>query len=108
VIRGFTAVVDPQVLGWNLEAHLRLYTTGAIPFAQMRSDLEAVPEIVEAFTVAGAADAVLRVVAADMAHLERVLSRLRGLPYVQQTDTALLLSTLLHRPVASSGSAGSG
>jgi len=32
-----------------------------------------------------------------------VLSRLRGLPYVQQTDTALLLSTLLNRPVRGVG-----
>jgi DNA-binding Lrp family transcriptional regulator len=99
VIRGFTAVVDPQVLGWNIEAHLRVFTTGAVPFATMRSDLESMPEIVEAFTAAGPADAVLRVVAADMAHLERVISLVRGLPYVQQTDTTLLLSTLVHRPM---------
>ena len=100
VIRGFTAVVDPQVLGWNLEAHVELFTTGTIPFATMRHDLEALPEVVEAFTVAGQADALLRVVAGDMVHLERVISRLRGLAYVQQTSTTLLLSRLLHRPMA--------
>jgi DNA-binding Lrp family transcriptional regulator len=63
VIRGFTAVVDPQV--------------------------------------SGSADAVLRVVAADVVQLERVISRLRGLTYVQQTDTTMLLSRLLSRPAAS-------
>ena len=57
------------------------------------------PEVVEAFTVAGAADAFLRVVASDMMHLERVISRLRGLDYVQQTSTTLLLSRLIHRPI---------
>lgn len=103
VIRGFTVVVDPQVLGWNLEAHLRVFTTGAVPFSKMRSDLETLPEIVEAFTVAGPADAILRVVAADMAHLERVISHVRGLPYVQQTDSTLLLSMLLQRPRAGPG-----
>jgi hypothetical protein len=35
-----------------------------------------------------------------MIHLERVISRVRGLSYVQQTDTTLLLSRLLHRPMA--------
>ncbi|MBA2638728.1 MAG: Lrp/AsnC family transcriptional regulator [Nocardioidaceae bacterium] len=100
VIRGFTAVVDPQVLGWNLEAHVELFTTGTVPFPTMRRDLEALPEVAEAFTVAGKADAVLRVVAGDMMHLERVISRVRGLGYVQQTDTTLLLSRLLHRPMA--------
>ncbi len=100
VIRAFTAVVDPQVLGWNLEAHVELFTNGTVPFSTMRRDLEALPEVAEAFTVAGKADALLRVVAGDMIHLERVISRVRGLAYVQQTDTTLLLSRLLHRPIA--------
>ncbi len=96
-IRGFAAVVDPHTMGWELEALVALFTNGTVPFATMRADLEEAPEIVEAFTVAGAADAMLRVVAADVPHLERVISRLRGLPYVQQTDTTMLLSTLVRR-----------
>ena len=100
VIRGFTAVVDPQALGWALEAQVQLFTNGTVPFPTMRRDLERLPEVVEASTVSGSADAVLRVVAADVLQLERVISRLRGLPYVQQTDTTMLLSRLLSRPVA--------
>ena len=101
-IRGFAAVVDPHTMGWRLEAMVELFTNGTVPFERMRADLEEAPEIVEAFTVAGAADAVLRVVAADVPHLERVISRLRGLPYVQQTDTTMLLSTLVRRPAVPS------
>ncbi len=97
-IRGFTAVVEPQALGWQIEAVVQLYTNGTVPFAAMRDDLEGIPEIVEAFTVAGAADAMLRVVVGDVPHLERVISRLRGLAYVQQTDTTMLLSALVRRP----------
>jgi DNA-binding Lrp family transcriptional regulator len=100
VIRGFTAVVDPQVLGWALEAQVQLFTNGTVSFPTMRRDLERLPEVIEASTVSGSADAVLRVVAADVVQLERVISRLRGLPYVQQTDTTMLLSRLLSRPVA--------
>ena len=97
-IRGFTAVVEPQAMGWDIEAVVQLYTNGTVPFATMRDDLDDITEIVEAFTVAGAADAMLRVVAGDVPHLERVISRLRGLPYVQQTDTTMLLSVLVRRP----------
>lgn len=100
VIRGFTAVVDPQVLGWNLEAHVAIFTQGTVAYDTMRQDLEAVPEVIEAFTVAGKADTVVRVVAGDMTGLEHVISRIRALPYVQQTDTTLLLSRLLSKPVA--------
>jgi hypothetical protein len=64
----------------------------------MRQDLDAMPEVVSASTVSGGADAMLRVVAADARHLERVISRLRDLTYVQQTNTVLLLSNLLSRP----------
>ena len=97
-IRGFTAVVEPHAMGWEIEALVQLYTNGTVPFETMRDDLEDVTEIVEAFTVAGAADAMVRVVAGDVPHLERVISRLRGLSYVQQTDTTMLLSVLVRRP----------
>jgi len=95
VIRRFTAVVDPEVLGWHLAAVIQLFTNGTVPFSTMRRDLDAVPEVVSAFTVSGRADAMLRVVASDVGHLERVISRVRRLPYVQQTDTTMLLSSLL-------------
>ena len=97
-IRGFTAVVEPHAMGWEIEAVVQLFTNGTVPFETMRADLEDVTEIVEAFTVAGAADAMLRVVAGDVPHLERVISRLRALPYVQQTDTTMLLSVMVRRP----------
>ena len=85
-------------MGWEIEAVVQLYTNGTVPFETMRTDLEDVAEVVEAFTVAGAADAMLRVVAGDVPHLERVISRLRGLSYVQQTDTTMLLSVMVRRP----------
>jgi DNA-binding Lrp family transcriptional regulator len=100
VIRGFTAVVDPQVLGWTLEAQVQLFTNGTVPFSTMRRDLQRLPEVIEASTVSGSADAVLRVVAADVVQLERVISRLRALTYVQQTDTTMVLSRLLSRQLA--------
>ena len=97
VIRRFTAVVDPDVLGWQLSAVIQLYTNGTVPFSTMRRDLGSLTEVVWAYTVSGRADAVLRVVASDVGHLERVISRVRRLPYVQQTDTTMLLSSLLPR-----------
>jgi DNA-binding Lrp family transcriptional regulator len=98
VIKGFVAVVDPAVVGWTMQAMVQLFTNGTVPFARMRSDLASLPEIIEAYTISGAADAVLRVVAKDLVHLEQVISRLRGLSYVQQTDTTMLLSSLVRDP----------
>jgi DNA-binding Lrp family transcriptional regulator len=97
-IRGFTAVVDPVVMGWALTASVELFTTGTVPVERMRRDLDVMPEVVSAETVSGGADAMLRVVASDARHLERVVRRLRDLTYVQQTNTVLVLSNLLSRP----------
>lgn len=96
-IRGFTALVDPQAMGWTLQAVVQLYTIGTVTFARLRHDLESVPEVTEALTITGAADTILRVVARDAEHLERVIARLRALDYVRQTDTTMVLSTLLRR-----------
>lgn len=97
VIRGFTALVDPQAIGGSFQVLVQVFTRGTVPFPRMRKDLETIPEVIEAETVTGPADAVVRVVAGDGEHLERVISRLRSLEYVRQTDTTMVLSTLVRR-----------
>lgn len=97
VIRGFTAQVDPEGLGWTLQASVQLFTSGTVAYQRMQRDLELIPEVIEAVTVTGGADTIVRVVAADSAHLERVIGRLRSIDYVRQTDSTMVLSTVLHR-----------
>jgi hypothetical protein len=76
-----------------------------VPSASVR--LVEVGENGENPAVAGVLAAEVQVVVADAAHLERVISTVRGLSYVQQTDTTLLLSPLIPRrmggPVAAEG-----
>ena len=96
-IRGFTALLDPAATGWALSASVEVFTTGTVPVERMQRDLTGIPEVVSAHTVSGGADTLLRVVAADARHLEKVVRRLRDLPYVHQTNTVLLLSDLLTR-----------
>ena len=97
VVRGFSALVDPSAMGWDLTATIEIHTTGTVPFERMRRDLSAMPEVVSGHTVAGDADAMVRVVATDVMHLERVVSSIRRLTYVQHTSTILLLSPLVTR-----------
>ena len=58
------------------------------------------PEVVEASTVSGEADAVLRILAADMRHFEKVLEQISAAPFVVRTKSVLVLSPLLRRPGA--------
>ena len=100
VLRGFTAVVDPEALGWGTEAFLEVYCRGNVSPAEIRARLEPLPEVVAAYTVSGAADAIVHLRAADIHHLETALERLRAVDIIDRTVSTVVLSRLLERPPA--------
>lgn len=97
-LRGFTAVVDPAVLGWTTEAYVEVYCKGTVSPHELRRSLAAVPEVVGACTISGSADALLHMLAQDIPHLERAIERVRDEPNVDHTRSAIVLSRLLDRP----------
>ena len=96
-IRGFTALVDPAVLGWRTEAYVELYCKGTVSPQELRRSLETVPEVVSACTVSGSADALVHVLASDIGHLEEALERIRDERNVDHTETVIVLSRLIDR-----------
>lgn len=94
VLRGFTALVDPDALGWNVEAFVELFCDGRVPPARIKAMLIDIPEVQAAFTVTGEADALLNIRASDMAHFERVLETVRERDLVRQTRSTVVLSRL--------------
>ena len=107
VIRGYTAIVDPAAFGWGTHGFVSLFCSGRTSAAEVRDAVAPHPEVAAAYTVAGQASAILHVRAADTAHLERALERIRTSPGVTATQTQVVLSTLFERPFASdSGEAG--
>jgi DNA-binding Lrp family transcriptional regulator len=103
VLRGFTAVVDPEALGWGTEAFVEVHCRGNVAPSRIRAKLEPLPEVVAAYTVTGAADAIVHLRAADIHQLETALERLRGLDIVDRTVSTVVLSRLLERPPAPGG-----
>jgi len=93
-IRRFTADLEPAVLGWSIEAFVELYCEGRVPPDRMRDMVRTIPEVVEAYTVTGESDGLLRVRAADTAHFEKVLGVIRNSPGVSRTRSSLVLSRL--------------
>ncbi|MFC7547094.1 Lrp/AsnC family transcriptional regulator [Plantactinospora sp. GCM10030261] len=98
VIRGFTAVVDPAAVGWTTEAFIELFCTGRTTPAQLATATRRHPEVVGAYTVSGEADALVHLRAADIAHLEQALERLRAEPFVTSTRSMIVLSRLAESP----------
>jgi DNA-binding Lrp family transcriptional regulator len=100
VIRGYSANVDPQALGWNTHAFVELFCEGRMSGEEVRAAISDHPEVEGAYTIAGAASAILHLRASDTRHLEQALERLRESPGVSRTQTQVVLSTLFERPVA--------
>ena len=97
-ITGFTAIVDPAVLGWRTEAYVEVYCKGTVSPKDLRRSLERVPEVVGACTVSGSADALLHMLATDIPQLERAIERVRDEHNVDHTRSVIVLSRLLDRP----------
>lgn len=94
VIRGFTALVDPDALGWTVEAFVELFCEGRVPPSMIREMLVDIPEVQAAFTVTGDADAMVNIRASDMQHFEEVLETVRDHEGVKQTRSTVVLSRL--------------
>src|ERR1700757_720059 len=96
-IAGYAAIVDPAALGWDTEAFIELTCEGSRLLGDIRTALLPLPEVLDAWTVSGEADAIVHVRARDMQHLEQVIERLHANAIVARTKTSIVLSPLLQR-----------
>lgn len=94
VIKSFTVVVDPDAMGWKVEAFVELFCEGRVPPSMIRAMLSDIPEVQAAFTVTGDADAMVNIRASDMQHFEEVLETVRDHDGVKQTRSTVVLSRL--------------
>jgi DNA-binding Lrp family transcriptional regulator len=97
-ITGFSARVDPTALGWTTEAYVELFCRGRTSPSDIAAAVAKHPEVVDACTVTGEADALLRIRAADVRHFEQVVERIGAEPFVVRTRSVIVLSRLVHRP----------
>ncbi len=97
-ITGFSARVDPAALGWTTEAYVELFCRGRTSPTDIRAAVARYPEVVDACTVTGEADALLRIRATDVRHFERIVERISAEPFVVRTRSEIVLSRLIDRP----------
>jgi DNA-binding Lrp family transcriptional regulator len=97
-ITGFSARVDPTALGWTTEAYVELFCRGRTSPADIAAAVGKHPEVTDACTVTGEADALLHIRAADVRHFERVMERIGAESFVVRTRSVIVLSRLVNRP----------
>jgi DNA-binding Lrp family transcriptional regulator len=96
-ITGFSARVDPSALGWTTEAYVELFCRGRTSPADIKAAVGKHPEVTDAATITGEADALLHIRAADVRHFEQVVERIGAEPFVVRTRSVIVLSRLVNR-----------
>lgn len=96
-LRGFTAVLDHAALGDMTEALIELFFAAGTTLDAVTETLRRHPEVVEAWSVTGEADAIARVRTHDNADLERLIMDLQRDGHVERTRSQVVLSRLVAR-----------
>jgi DNA-binding Lrp family transcriptional regulator len=96
-LEGFTAVVDHGAMGSTTEALVELFYRPGTTLDEVAKTLRAHPEVVEAWSVTGEADAIARVRTEDNAALERLIMDLQRNGLVVRTRSQVVLSRLVGR-----------
>ena len=97
VIRGYSAVVDPTLLGYGVLAFIFIKQVPGTISTDMTGDFVEIDEIEECHHLAGEADYLLKVRATDTRHLERVLHAIQQVPHVFTTQTQMVFSSAFER-----------
>jgi DNA-binding Lrp family transcriptional regulator len=95
-ITGFAAQVDPSALGWTTEAYVELFCRGRTSPAEIAAAVGKYPEVIDACTVTGEADALVHIRAADVRHFEQVVEQIGAESFVVRTRSVIVLSRLVH------------
>jgi DNA-binding Lrp family transcriptional regulator len=96
-ITGFSARVDPAALGWTTEAYVELFCEGSTSPGAIGAAVRRHPEVADACTITGEADALVHIRAADIRHFEQVVERIAAEPFVLRTRSVIVLSRLVER-----------
>jgi Lrp/AsnC family transcriptional regulator, leucine-responsive regulatory protein len=92
IILGYRARINASLIGYSIHAFITLDNVDGPTLPKLSRITKALPEVLECHRLTGEKSFILRVVAASISDLERIIDRLS--PFVA-TSTSLVLSTTL-------------
>jgi DNA-binding Lrp family transcriptional regulator len=98
VLTSWAPTIDAGALGFPVSAYATLEiaqrsVAGVEGHTPVAEHLRAIPEVLEAHTITGAADLMVRLVARSNADLQRVIDRVVSSPDVVRAATVIVLAT---------------
>ncbi len=101
MILGYAARLDARAVGRGILAFSWIRQSPGPPSSDLEDAFRALPEVEECHHIAGEADYLLKVRAADTLDLERVMKQIQALPGVYTTETDVVYSSAFEqRPLA--------
>ena len=91
VIAGYRAIIDHAKLGAHIEAFTEVRFAGSTQVDDIDRTYAHLPELVEAFTIAGDPDALVHLRVRDLDHLKQVIDTIRRSGRVTGTKTLIVL-----------------
>jgi len=93
VVRGFGPEVDPAALGYVVTAFVTLEISQPLGHSALTGHLDGVPEVLEAHTITGTGDVLVRVVARSNADLQRVIDAIVTGDAIVRSSSVIVLET---------------
>lgn len=94
IIRRFTAVLDPKMLGRDVTAFIAVGIAGSRYYQDFRRTVDEHPEILECHSITGQGSHLLKIRTESTSGLEALLAEIQSWPGVQWTNTSIVLSTI--------------
>ncbi len=100
VIRGYSALVDPESVGLGIAAFISVTLDRPEHRRHFLDQIQQMAEILECHHIAGEEDFVLKVRCLDTKRLEYLVSEeIKSIPGISKTRTTIILSTIKETPV---------
>ena len=93
IVSSFGPEVDPAALGYGVTAFVTLEISQARGSAALTEHLVAIPEVLEAHTITGTGDLLVRIVARSNADLQRVIDRIVSAEGIHRSASVIALQT---------------
>jgi Lrp/AsnC family leucine-responsive transcriptional regulator len=93
VIKGFSAIVSPKLLGLDLTAFVFVHSDNSNNYKNFIKNVEKCTDIYECYSITGSGSHMLKVIVKNSQALEDLLYEIQSWPGVSRTQTNLVLST---------------
>jgi DNA-binding Lrp family transcriptional regulator len=93
IIKGYTTILDHEILGYELTAIIEI-TVSRGKLLQVERQIAKIPNVLAVYDITGLTDAMVIVKFKTRKELSKFVKKLLALPFVERTNTHLVLTTI--------------